>query len=101
MAEKLFYYLLALTFAGSFLLVYNMILTKLRSRRERREWERLQTVQSEIKRMRDDEREPQPQTTIQERGYDSPQVFYDDALQLIQQLQREINERVRELEKEL
>jgi hypothetical protein len=99
MAEKLFYYLLALTLAGSFSLVYNMILTELRNRRERRERESLQAAQVERRQVA--EREPQPQTTIQERGYDSPQVFYDDALQLIQQLQREINERVRELEKEL
>jgi hypothetical protein len=101
MAEKLFYYLLALTLASGFFLIYDIVLTELRSRRERREWERLRAAQLEIKRMRDAEREQQERAAIQERGYDSPQVFYDDALKRIQQLQREINQRVRELEKEL
>jgi hypothetical protein len=100
MAEKLFYYLLALTLTGGFFFVYNMVLTELRSRSERRERERLQAAQSEIQRRRIAEREQPPQAAIQERGYDSPQVLYDDALELIQ-LQREINQRIRELEKEL
>jgi hypothetical protein len=99
MAEKLFYYLLALTLASGFFLIYDIVLTELRSRRERREWERLRAAQLEIKRMRDAEREQQERAAIQERGYDSPQVFYDDALKRIQQLQREINQRVRELDK--
>jgi len=100
MAEKLFYYLLALTLAGGFFLVYNMILTELRSRRERRDRERFQAAQSEIQRTRIAGQEQPPQATIQEHGYDLPQVLYDDALELIQ-LQREINQRIRELDKEL
>ena len=100
MAEKLFYYLLGLTLTGGFFFVYNMVLTELRSRWERRERERLQAAQSEIQRRRTAEREQPSQAAIQERGYDSPQVLYDDALELIQ-LQREINQRIRELEKEL
>jgi hypothetical protein len=41
----------------------------------------------------------QPQASVQERGYDSPQVFYDDSLKRIQQFEREINQRVLELER--
>jgi hypothetical protein len=75
MTEKLFYYLLALTLTDGFFLVYNMILTELRSRWERRERERLQAAQSEIQRTRIAELEQAPQATIQEHGYDSPQVL--------------------------
>ena len=51
MAEKVFYYLLALTLAGGFFLIYNMIITELRSRWERRERKRLRAAYSEIKRL--------------------------------------------------
>jgi hypothetical protein len=40
---------------------------------------------TEIKRMQVAEREPRSQATIQGRGYDSPQLFYDDSLERIQQ----------------
>jgi hypothetical protein len=44
MAEKLFYYLLALSLAGGFFLVYDIVLTELRSRRERIERERVRVA---------------------------------------------------------
>jgi hypothetical protein len=51
MAEKLFYYLLALTVAGGFLLVYDIVMTELCRRRECLERERLRMAYELIKRL--------------------------------------------------
>ena|SRR5919198_1810409 len=97
MAEKLFYYLLALTLADGFFLVYNMILTGLRSRHERRERERLHAAYSGIKRLQAYKAKEQ-QETLEVAGWDSP---HGVALDQIKQLRTELNERVVELEREL
>jgi hypothetical protein len=100
MAEKLFYYLLTLSLVGGFFLVYNGIVTELRSRRERRERERLRLAYAEIKRLKVSKSTEQLEST-DVQGYDSEQAFGDDTLGCIRQLQNEINQRVVELEREL
>jgi hypothetical protein len=100
MAEKLFYYLLALTLAGSFLLVYNMILTELRNRRERLEQERVRAVQSETKRLQASKSTEQ-QESVEVPGCNHLEALNEISLDLIKQLQTELNRRVMDLEREL
>jgi hypothetical protein len=97
MAEKLLYYLLALTLAGDFFLIYNTIVTALRSKRERRERERLRAAQSEIKRLQASGAREQ-QEALEAAGWNSP---HGVDLDLIKQLETELNQRVVELEREL
>jgi hypothetical protein len=97
MVEHIFYYFLAFNVTAIVLVVQGIVAAERRNRRERQEWERLQAAQLE-KHMREAEGK-QPQASVQERGYDSPQVFYDDSLKRIQQFEREINQRVLELER--
>jgi hypothetical protein len=97
MAEKLFYYLLALSLAGGFFLVYNMIVTELRSRRERRERERLHAA--ELKRLRASS--TVQQESVELAGWDFPEALDGVTLDLIKQLQTELNQRVMDLEREL
>jgi hypothetical protein len=100
MAEKLFYYLLALSLMGGFFLVYDIVMRELRSRRERIERERLRVAYAQIKRLKvATSTEQQESTDVQ--GYDLEQAFGDDTLNRITQLQNEINQGVAELEREL
>jgi hypothetical protein len=100
MAEKLFYYLLALSLTGGFLLVYCIVLTELRSRRERRERERLRAAYSAIKRLQASNSTGQ-QESPKLAGCDSPEALDGVTLDVIKQLQTELNQRVVELEREL
>ena len=100
MAEKVFYYLLALTLAGSFLLIYNMILTELRNRRERLEQERVRAVQSETKRLQAS-KSTEHQESVEVPGCDPLEALNEISLDLIKQLQTELNRRVMDLEREL
>jgi hypothetical protein len=97
MAEKLFYYSLALTLVGGFFLVYNIIVTELRSRRERIERERLHLAYEEIKRLRASESTKQ-QESRELAGWDSQDGVTVD---LIKQVGTELNQRVMNLEREL
>ena len=99
MAEKLLYYLGALTLVGSFFLLYGIVLTDLRSRRERRERERLRAAYSEIKRLQAYNLTEQQQSL--EAGWDSQETFDGVTFDVIKQLQAELNQCVRELEREL
>ena len=92
MAANLFYYLLALNIAASCFLVYAIVATEFRSRRERREHERIVAACSEIKRLQVSNSTEQHE--LSEEQHD------EDTLELIKQLQTELNERVLELEKE-
>jgi type II secretory pathway pseudopilin PulG len=80
-------------------LIYAIIPTELQSRRQRREWEQLQAVQVALKQVRLAEREQQRQSAIQERGYDSPQGFYDDCLKRLKHNEKEIRQYAEELRK--
>jgi hypothetical protein len=99
MAENLFYYFLALNLAAVFFLVYGIIATELRSRRERRKRERARAACSELIRLKD-------HTSTAQRGsmglqaYDFSQAFHEDTLDFIKKLQTELNRQVLELEKE-
>jgi hypothetical protein len=97
MAEKLFYYLLALTLAGGFFLIYNMILTELRGRRERRDRERLRVAYSEIKRLQTYKAKEQ-QEPLEAAAWDPE---YGVSFDRIKQLRPELNQRVLPLEREL
>jgi hypothetical protein len=100
MAEKLCYYLLALTLAGDFFLVYGIVLTELRSRHERRERERLRAAYSEIKRLQASESAEQ-QKSVEIAGWDSPEALDGVTLDQIEQLQTELKQSIIELEREL
>jgi hypothetical protein len=97
MAEKLFYYLLALTLADGFFLIYDIVLTELRSRRERSERERLRAEYSEIKRMQAYKATEQ-QEPLEVAGWDPE---YGVSFDRIKQLRPELNQRVLALEREL
>jgi hypothetical protein len=97
MAEKLFYYSLALSLAGGFFLVYNMIVTELRSRRERRDQERLRVAYSEIKRLQA-YRAKEEQEALEAAAWDPE---YGVSFDRIKQLRTELNQRVMKLEREL
>jgi hypothetical protein len=99
MAEKLFYYLLAMSLAGGFFFVYNMIVTELRSRRERLERERLRVAYSEIKRLQASNSREQQES--REVAADSPEALDGLTLHLVKQLQSDLNQRIMELEREL
>jgi uncharacterized protein YnzC (UPF0291/DUF896 family) len=97
MAEKLVYYLLALTLAGGFFLVYGIVATELRSKRESQDRQKLRAAYSDIKRLHASESTEQ-QAAVEEAGRDSEDGI---TLDLIKQLQQELNQRVIELEREL
>jgi hypothetical protein len=97
MAEKLFYYLLALALAGGFFLIYDIVLTELRSRHERRERERLRAAYSKIKRLHASESTKQ-QESREMAGWNSQDGV---TLDLIKQVRTELNQRGIELGREL
>jgi hypothetical protein len=98
MAEKLFYYLLALSVAGGIFLVYGIVLTELRSRRECRERERLRAAYSEIQRLQASNSREQ-QDSVEEAGCDSPEAVDAVTLDVIKQVRTELNQRVMDLER--
>ena len=103
MRQIVSYYLLALNLVGGFWLVYAITVTQRQNRRERREQERVLAAQSEIKHLTLSRLIEQQQLSTCDANdpTDVAEMFDEDILCQIEQLQNEINKRVVELEREL
>ena len=100
MRQIVFYYLLALNLVGGFWLVYAITATELQNRRERRERERVLAAQSEIKHLTLSRLIEQQQLSTCDAN-DVPETLDEYSFGQINQLQKKINIRVVELEREL
>ena len=88
MAENIFYWLVVLNLIAGFWFVYAIVATQLRQRKKRR-YTRVENKLSET---------PQHRISpIVKRGYDHPQLFYDDALLRLRALEREVAKDNRDL----
>jgi hypothetical protein len=99
MAEALIWFFFIVQVVPAVCFIQAIISVELEKRRHQHEWEQLQGLQVEIRRAREAQQKSRPKPAIQVRGYDTPQLFRDDALTGFSGL-RETEEYVRELEKD-
>ena len=99
MSESLFYYFLVFNLSLVFVLACWIIVSDLRSRRELRKWEKPRAADSELTELRDHNTAAQ-HASSEARDENPSQETIEQTLDRVEQFRRELNQQVKDLEKE-